>query len=244
MKRLITIICLTIAVLIESVGVSESADFVKGFVKGLTAFQRGNLAIALREFTPLAEQGDVNAQYFLGRTYQEVVRNKGQGITADNKPAVKWFTLAAKQGDQQAQNSLGLMYRNGEGIPKDHKTAVKWFTLAAKQGYYSAQFNLGVMYEGGEGVLQDDKTAVKWYRLAAEQGNATAQTNLSMIYGMGSSVIQNNVYAYMWGNIAASNGSEDGAMVRDLAKKSMTPSQVEKAQDLARECIRKKLKGC
>ena len=208
MKRLITIICLTIAVLIESVGVSESADFVKGFVKGLTAFQRGNLAIALREFTPLAEQGDVNAQYFLGRTYQEVVRNKGQGITADNKPAVKWFTLAAKQG------------------------------------YYSAQFNLGVMYEGGEGVLQDDKTAVKWYRLAAEQGNATAQTNLSMIYGMGSSVIQNNVYAYMWGNIAASNGSEDGAMVRDLAKKSMTPSQVEKAQDLARECIRKKLKGC
>ena len=74
--------------------------------------------------------------------------------------------------------------------------------------------------------------------------NATAQTNLSMIYGMGSSVIQNNVYAYMWGNIAASNGSEDGAMVRDLAKKSMTPSQVEKAQDLARECIRKKLKGC
>ena len=244
MKRLITIICLTIAVLIESVGVSESADFVKGFVKGLTAFQRGNLAIALREFTPLAEQGDVNAQYFLGRTYQEVVRNKGQGITADNKPAVKWFTLAAKQGDKQAQNSLGLIYRNGEGIPKDHKTAVKWFTLAAKQGYYSAQFNLGVMYEGGEGVLQDDKTAVKWYRLAAEQGNADAQYNLGTMYGMGKGVLKDYVYAHMWGNLGASNGSKGGGKLRDIAAKHMTPSQLETAQKLARECVRKKYKGC
>jgi TPR repeat protein len=64
------------------------------------------------------------------------------------------------------------------------------------------------------------------------------------MYGMGKGVIQDRVYAHMWGNIAASNGNEDGAKLRDFAAKKMTPSQLEKAQDLARECVRKKYKGC
>jgi hypothetical protein len=52
------------------------------------------------------------------------------------------------------------------------------------------------------------------------------------------------VYAHMWGNIASSNGNENGGKLRDTVAKQMTPSQLEKAQDLARECVRKKYKGC
>ena len=36
----------------------------------------------------------------------------------------------------------------------------------------------------------------------------------------------------------------DGGKLRDIVAKEMTPSQLEKAQDLARECVRKKFKGC
>jgi len=36
----------------------------------------------------------------------------------------------------------------------------------------------------------------------------------------------------------------DGGKLRDIVAKEMTPSQLEKAQDLARECVRKKYKGC
>jgi len=100
------------------------------------------------------------------------------------------------------------------------------------------------MYEQGLGVSQDYKTAVKWYRLAAEQGNATAQTNLGVMYGMGKGVIQDDVYAHMWGHLATSNGNENGAKVRALAARRITLSQLEKAQKLARECVRKKYKGC
>ena len=39
-------------------------------------------------------------------------------------------------------------------------------------------------------------------------------------------------------------GNEDGAKLRDIAAEDMTPSQLEKAQDLARECVRKNYKGC
>jgi hypothetical protein len=64
------------------------------------------------------------------------------------------------------------------------------------------------------------------------------------MYAKGRGVIQDNVYAHMWGNIAASNGNEKGGKVRDLAAKQMTPSQLETAQNLARECVRKNYKGC
>jgi len=199
MKRLTATLCLTIAVLLGSAGVSESADFLKG----LTAARSGDFATALREWTPLAEQGNAGAQ-----------------------------------------RNLGLMYQNGDGVPQDYKTAVKWYRLAAEQGYASAQTKLGVMYGNGQGVLQDDKTAVKWFRLAAEQGDTVAQYNLGLMYGKGKGVIQDNVYAHLWGNIAASNGEENGGMLRDLVATEMTPSQLEKAQDLARECVRKKYKDC
>ena len=48
----------------------------------------------------------------------------------------------------------------------------------------------------------------------------------------------------MRGNIAASNGNENGGEMRDFVAKLMTPSQLETAQKLARECVRKKYKGC
>ena len=64
------------------------------------------------------------------------------------------------------------------------------------------------------------------------------------MYAKGRGVLQDNIRAYMWGNLAASNGDENGGKVRDLATNRMTPSQLEKAQDLARECEKKNYKGC
>ena len=121
---------------------------------------------------------------------------------------------------------------------------MKWYRLAAEQGDAGAQSNLGLMYAEGQGVPKDYKTAVKWYRLAAEQGYVTAQVNLGVMYGMGTGIIQDWVYAHMWGIIAASNGNEDGAKLRDIAAKKMTPADISTAQNLARECVRKKYKGC
>ena len=100
------------------------------------------------------------------------------------------------------------------------------------------------MYDNGEGVPQDDKTAVKWYTLAAEQGNADAQSNLGLMYATGQCVPQDDVYAHMWWNLAGSNGSENGRGNRDIIAKQMTPSQLERAQDLARDCVNKNYKGC
>ena len=127
----------------------------------------------------------------------------------------------------------------------DYNTALKEWTSLAEQGEAKAQFNLGIMYERGQGVLQDYKTAVKWYTLSAEQGYADAQNNLGVMYAFGRGVIEDKVYAHMWGNISNSNGYEGGKKLMDyLLEQGMTPSQIEKAQDLARECVKKEYKGC
>ena len=83
---------------------SWSADFQKG----LAAAKSGDFATALREWTPLAEQGDALAQSSLGFMY-----HKGKGVPQNFETAVKWYRLAAKQGNAYAQYNLGLMYRNG-----------------------------------------------------------------------------------------------------------------------------------
>ena len=127
---------------------------------------------------------------------------------------------------------------------EEYRTALREWRPLAEQGLAEAQFALGEMYRVGQGVPQNYQTAAKWYRLAAEQGDAQAQYNLGLMYYKGQGVLKNYVYAHMWLNLSASQGYEEVAEVRDLLAKDMTPSQIERAQDLARECMKKKFKGC
>ena len=105
----------------------------------------------------------------------------------------------------------------------------------AEQGDVRAQYSLALRYVNGQGVIQDYKQAVKWYRKAAEQGDADAQNNLGAMYGNGQGVTQDYVLAHMWWNIAASSGYKKATKNRDIVAKKMSPSQIEKAQDMARE---------
>ena len=129
---------------------------------------------------------------------------------------------------------------------KQYETAIRWYKKVAKDySYPSAQNNLGHMYRGGKGVTQNYKTALKWSTLAAEQGNANAQTLLGFVYSLGEGVIKDYVRAHMWFNIAASSGeSKKASKNRDIVAKRMNTSQIEIAQKLARECVKKNYKGC
>ena len=91
----------------------------------------------------------------------------GHGVPQDYAEALKWYRLAAAQGDAEAQLNLGVMYAHGHGVPQDYAEALKWFRLAAAQGHAEAQYNLGVMYLNGQGIAQDDVQAYKWFDLAA-----------------------------------------------------------------------------
>ena len=145
----------------------------------------------------------------------------------------------AEWNDAYAQIALGQMYYDGDGVLQDRKEAAKWWRKAAQQGYADAQYNLGVMYYKGEGVIQDFKEAVKWNRKAAEQGYADAQNNLGLMYSKGEGVIQDYIQAHAWYDVSSANGSKLGAKNRDLLAKQMSPEQIAKAQELAKEYFEK-----
>ncbi len=126
----------------------------------------------------------------------------------------------------------------------DYATALREWKPLAKQGQASAQYNLALMYEDGRGVPEDDKEAVKWYRLAAEQGVAWAQNNLGVMYDNGEGVPEDDVYAYMWWNLAAAQGHKSSSKNKNILSKEMTSSQIEEAQRLSRECMKKDYKNC
>ena len=44
----------------------------------------------------------------------------GFAIPEDDAEAVRWYRLAAEQGDVEAQWNLADTYVNGEGVPEDH----------------------------------------------------------------------------------------------------------------------------
>ena len=75
----------------------------------------------------------------------------GDGVAEDKAEAMKWYRLAAAEGNARAQYSLGGMYDDGEVVSQDSKEAVKWWRRAARQGYGEAQYSLGIMYETGAG---------------------------------------------------------------------------------------------
>jgi TPR repeat protein len=89
-QKLTATLYLTLTILLGSMGMSASADLQKGY----TAYKSGDYATVMREWTPLAEQGNADAQYNLGVMY-----DNGRGVLRDYVRAHMWGNLAASNGD-------------------------------------------------------------------------------------------------------------------------------------------------
>jgi TPR repeat protein len=93
MKQTLAMISIIGALIFGSIGALLAADFQAGFA----AAQKGDYAAALREWTPLAEQGDAKAQFVLGVMYFE-----GQGVLQDYVTAHMWANMASMNGSEMA----------------------------------------------------------------------------------------------------------------------------------------------
>ena len=85
-----------------------------GIEQGYEAFDRGDVATAIKIWRTLAEQGDTKAQFNLGQLYRS-----GNGVEVDDGEALKWYLLAAQGGMVSAQYNLILMYEEGRLSPED-----------------------------------------------------------------------------------------------------------------------------
>ena len=139
------------------------------FNKGVLAYNSGDYVTAIKEWMPLAEQGDADAQNNLGVMYEN-----GYGTAQDYKKAAKWYRLAAEQGQGVAQEQLGELYFRGIGVLQDDEQAFKWYRRAAEQGNADAQNQLGNIYGLGKIVPQDYARSYMWFSIAAANGKKVA----------------------------------------------------------------------
>jgi TPR repeat protein len=153
------------------------------------------------EVRELASQDLAFAQYYLGFMYAN-----GEGVPEDDAEAVKWYRLAADQGD--AEQSLISNFRLFRQclLLGFFLTPVTAVGQAPDFDFAGGQYSLGVMYANGEGVPEDDAEAVRWYRMAADQGHAKAQYNLGLMYGTGEGVSEDDAEAVKWYRLAADQG--------------------------------------
>ena len=136
------------------------------FQAGKRAYEQKDFATAMKQLTPLAQQGNADAQLFLGKMYMS-----GQGVPKDADLALKWFKAAADQGNAEGQFFLGAMYL----LPaKDIPQGLKWLRLSAQQGMPDAQLLLGMAYLKGRDAPHDLVAADMWLELAATQGDKYA----------------------------------------------------------------------
>ena len=150
----------------------------------------------------LAEDGDVTAQFEVGKNYYW-----GTNTVQDYEKAVVWYRKAAEAGNARAQNNLGNCYYEGEGVKKDFEEAVKWYKKAAEQGNANAQNNLGERYYYGQGVEQNYEEAMKWCMFAAEQGNEVAMCDVGFYYENGYGAERNIEEAVKWYRKSAELGN-------------------------------------
>ncbi len=129
-----------------------------GYQEGIDAYKRGDYDTAMKEWRPLAEQGDAEAQWFLGSMYYQ-----GKGVPQDDQEAVRWYRQAADQGDAYAQNTLAYMYEHGRGVPRNYVRAYMWASLAAAQGIEDSAKGLEIL----EKKMTSDRLA-EAQRLARE----------------------------------------------------------------------------
>jgi TPR repeat protein len=74
-----------------------------------------------------AANGSDRAQLDLGMLYKHGFDDDAARGDAE---AVRWFRLAAAQGDYSAQCNLAYMLETGRGGAQDYAEAARWFRLA------------------------------------------------------------------------------------------------------------------
>ena len=145
-------------------------------LSAISAVCQTTSTVPISELVKHAESGDAQAQFDLGRAYED-----GKGVAQDDEQAVQWFRKSADQGNAQAENALGVMYALGRGVQRDKEEAVRWYKKAAKQGLPEAIYNTAISYYNGEGIEENIAMACTWMMVAQRKGDAQAAEALKHI---------------------------------------------------------------
>ena len=139
--------------------VERSAADEERFARARRLDQEGDDAAAFREWLPLAEAGDAEAQYEIALLYW-----LGHGVTEDREKAESYLLQSARQGYGRAQGYLAE-FRNPFGASEDEtvqRDSALWAMRAAANGEAWGYAGLSHAYCHGEGMDKNPVLADIW----------------------------------------------------------------------------------
>jgi len=146
---------------------------------------------------------------------------------------------SAEEGSATAQFQLGQLFEYGRGVNQNDQVAISWYEKAAAQQNPNALYRLAVLTDYGWGMESDKKQAFKLYKAAAYLDHELAQHDLAKMYFHGAGTPKNLLQAYKWLKVAVLNGSPLMQKHLNLVALEMSPSEIELADILADEWIRR-----
>ena len=89
---------------------------------------------------------------------------------------------AARSGNAEAEELIGIMYALGLGVEQDYQRAFDWYLRASMKGHPGAQSGVGWYYEVGLGMPEPDLVrAYMWYTLSAIGGDPDAADSMEQV---------------------------------------------------------------
>lgn len=110
-----------------------------------------------------------------GPAYGEI--EKARDLMEENRftEAMEELLPAARSGNADAEELIGVMYAMGLGVERDDIRAFDWYLRSAMKGHPGAQSGVGWYYEVGRGMPAPDLVrAYVWYVLSAIGGDPDA----------------------------------------------------------------------
>lgn len=209
-------VCVALFTVLSSVASANS------FEEGCTAFRAGDRTAAERMWLPLAQKGDVNAQFGMAVIQEdEIKRNYWTALAAEQGHAeacfwmyrknwldeedkkgksigLEWLEKSAENGNPEAAMELGVILTDGIHIPKDCVRGMHYLEMAAELDYPEAPGWLAGEYRSGDCTAPDDSLATKWTFRAAELGDPIAVQHMVRIYNEGIGVPKDEYQVVKW----------------------------------------------
>ncbi|MEO5772581.1 MAG: SPOR domain-containing protein [Sphingomicrobium sp.] len=139
---------------------------------GVQVWGKGDFGKAVEIWRPLAEGGDVDAQFNLGQAYR-----LGRGVPVNLAAAQTWLLRAAEKDHLDAQTTLGLLL-----FDSGNRTGgLRWLRTAAEKGDPRALLVYGTALYNGDDVPRDPVLAYAYVSRAAAQGLAPAKETLAQM---------------------------------------------------------------
>ncbi len=156
-------------------------------------------------------------------------------VSGDYQSAIRELTPFAEQGNAEAQYLLGASYANASPPEQDYFQAERWLQAAAEQGHTDAMVDiakLNLFYK----KERDVPKAVLWYKKAADLGHPEGQFMIGTYYfSEDAGAEKDNVKAYMWWLLSASKGHQLAKPMLEQSLVRISPDEVQKAEQLAKE---------